>query len=101
MPKKIPKYKMIARSIELYHEVKALLPVDFDDRNQGDLRVYDTFAKLGGENVVFFTYKEISGTIVERNDGTQFIRSSVDFWNEDSPFTFNLADEDLNIKEEF
>lgn len=100
MPKKIPKYKMIARSIELYHEVRALLPISYEKLVDDDLRIYD-IQKVGDRFQVFFNYKELSGTLVERPDGTQFIKSSVDFWNEDSPFTFNLADEDLSIKEEF
>lgn len=100
MPKKIPKFKMIARSIELYYEVKALLPVDFNDWDNKGLKIYEV-QPVGECFLAFFNYKELSGTLVERPDGTQFIKSSVDFWNEDSPFTFNLADEDLNIKEEF
>lgn len=100
MPKKIPKFKMIARSIELYYEVKALLPIRFDRLVNDNLRVYEV-QKVGEALQAFFNYKELSGTLVERPDGTQYIKSSVDFWNEDSPFTFNLADEDLNIKEEF
>lgn len=101
MPKRIPKHVMIARCLELYHEINALIKGKTHDE------IRTVISNLEGVNVfndsfeMFdFNYKEVQITIGLWKDGTSVVSPILDYWNGDSPFTFNLADHDLTIKED-